>query len=157
MYNVTSHTQILIIWYIHTTAYPDIPQADGPEVLEFRKNSVLIAFQWTQAYKKGISYIIDTIPLANNITYLAVANVQLQVSYNTIYNVSMRSSCGQSNVTIETSNILLNFSEFTNLMMMIIFLLCNQYTCTYSQMYPTSDRSWWFCESHLWWPSSSGD
>ena len=108
----------LVIHYIHTTAYPDISQVDGPEVLEFRKDSVVTAFQWTQAYKKGISYTIDTIPLANNITYFAVANVQLQVSYNTIYNVSMRSSCGQSNVTIETSNILLNFSKFSNLIMM---------------------------------------
>ena len=91
------------------TAYSDIPQVDGPEVLEFRKDSVIIGFEWIEAHRNGVSYTIDTVPPSNNITYYhAGTSVQLQISYNTIYNVSVKSSCGQNDTV---TFIILNYSE----------------------------------------------
>ena len=97
--------KILII-----TAYSTIPQLNGPEVLDFRNDGVIVAIEWIEAHKRGVSYIAHIVPPANNITYYhAGASVQLQIFYNTVYNVSMKSSCGRNSTT---TYITLNFSEF---------------------------------------------
>ena len=80
-----------------------------PTVTEFGDNDVTVTFQWTHG--DGVSYALDVIPPANhNITFLeASASVQIQVLYNTAYNVSLKSSlCGQINAS---TSFLLNFSE----------------------------------------------
>ena len=96
---------------IHITAYSDTPQVDGPEVLEYGKENVLIAFEWMEAHKNGVSYIVDAVPPPNNITYYHTgASVQLQIFYNTIYNVSVKSYCGQNDTV---TFITLNYCEFS--------------------------------------------
>jgi hypothetical protein len=101
----------LNIIIIIITAYSDnIPQVESPEVVEFGKDSIIISFEWIEAHKNGVSYIIDTVPPSNNITYYhAGARVQLQISYNTVYNVSVKPLCGQSDTV---TFITLNYSEF---------------------------------------------
>ena len=97
-----------IVIIIHIIAYSDIPQVDGPEVLEFGKDSVIIVFEWIEAHKSGVSYNIDSIPPPNNVTY-AGSSVQLQLLYNTVYNVSTKSACGLNDTA---TFITLNYSEF---------------------------------------------
>ena len=79
--------------------------------MDFRNDSVVVAFEWIEAHKRGVSYIAHTVPPANNIAYYyhAGASVQLQIFYNTVYNVSMKSSCGENSTT---TYITLNFSKF---------------------------------------------
>ena len=91
--------------------YLDFPEIDspGPEAVEFGVDSVIVAFQWTR--QDGTSYILDVVPQANhNITFLeAIVSVQIQVLYNTVYNVSIKSSlCGQVNAS---TSFFVNFSE----------------------------------------------
>ena len=88
--------------------YIDPPEVDDPEVMEFGGDNVVVAFQWTR--EDGVSYTLDIVPHANhNITFQAIASVQVQVLYNTVYNVSIKSSlCGQINAT---TSFLLNFGK----------------------------------------------
>ena len=78
----------------------DSPEIDSPETIQFGVDNVIVAFQWTP--QDGVSYIIDVFPQANhNVTFLgAIASVQMQVLYNAVYNVSVKSSlCGQVNAS----------------------------------------------------------
>ena len=88
--------------------YLDPPAVDNFEVVEFGGNNVIVAFQWTR--EDGVSYTLDVTPQAeHNISFQAFASVQIQVLYNTVYDVSIKSSlCGQINAT---TSFLLNFGE----------------------------------------------
>jgi hypothetical protein len=90
--------------------YLDPTEVDDPQITEFGVNDVSVTFQWTRG--DGVSYTLDVFPPANhNITFLeTIASVQIQVLYNVVYNVSLKSSlCGQINAS---TSFLLNFSKF---------------------------------------------
>ena len=87
----------------------DSPEIDSPEAVEFGVGNIIVAFQWT--HQDGVSYTLDVVPQANhNISYLgAIASVQVQVPYNIVHNMSIKSSlCGQVNAS---TSFFVNFSE----------------------------------------------
>lgn len=105
--------------HIHTTAYSadTIPQVNGPVVLDFRNDSVIVVFEWAEAHKRGVSYIIHTALPTNNVTsYHTGSSVQLQLFYNVVYNMSMTSSCGQNSTT---TYVTMKFSKYLRPLMRI--------------------------------------
>ena len=94
--------------------YPDSPNLTAPRILEFRTDIIIVLFDWNQSqhHRNHISYHVDVIPqhlVHNMITLTSSASAQLQLSYNTYYNVSITAIlCGQRNATIIVS---LDFGE----------------------------------------------
>ena len=88
--------------------YLDLPEVNNPVAMEFGADNVIVAVQWTR--KDGVKYSLDVVPQANyNISFQVIASAQIHVLYNTVYNVSIKSSlCGQVNAT---TSFLLNFGE----------------------------------------------
>ena len=91
------------------TVYPDAPEVDTPIVLEFGAYNVAVMIQWTNENTSILSYTLDIVPCAN-ITEIEAGSVQLQVLYNTIYNVSIISTlCG---VNSAVTSVMLNYGKF---------------------------------------------
>ena len=69
---------------------------------EYRADSIAVIIEWTQW--KGVSYNITIVPMVPMI-YTGSISVQLTVSYNTKYNVSLEASTvcqsiGSSKITL---------------------------------------------------------
>ena len=82
-------------------------------MLEFGTDSVIVLIEWIQMGQHEndvhVVYSIDATPPVN-VVFIKSSSAQLQVSYNTQYNVSIIASlCGRSNAT---TMIILNFGEF---------------------------------------------
>ena len=88
----------------------------APRVLEFRRNSIVVLIEWIQSQRHGhdttYNINVEAFPqdLVNNIiTITNTTSAQLQLSYNTHYNVSITATlCGQWNATTIIS---LDFGE----------------------------------------------
>ena len=70
---------------------------------EYRADSIAVIIEWTQW--KGVSYNITMIVPMVPVIYTGSTSVQLTVSYNTKYNVSLEGSTvcqsiGASNITL---------------------------------------------------------
>ena len=77
-------------------AFPDPPLVGAPRVLEFRRNSVIVLIEWIQSqrHRHDTTYSVDVVPhdlvlVHNIITLNSSMSAQLQLSYNTSYNVSI--------------------------------------------------------------------
>ena len=82
-------------------------------MLGFGTDSVAVVLEWTWAHENGLSYIVETVPQVN-ITFQGTVSFQLQVLYNIVYNVSIKSSlCGQTSV-------ILKFSKFKAIILMMM-------------------------------------
>ena len=96
-------------------AFPDPPFVGAPRALEFRTNSIVVLIEWIQSrhHRYDTTYSVNAIPwdlVHNIITLTSSTSAQLQLSYNTNYNVSIIATlCGQRNATTIVS---LYFGEY---------------------------------------------
>ena len=75
----------------------------------YEEEKILVTLDWIP--ENGISYSITTIPEAAAVVFNATTSVQLELHYNTLYNVSILATlCGQSNTTTAVYHSL-NISE----------------------------------------------
>ena len=85
----------------------------APRTVEFRTDIIIVLFDWNQSqcHRNDTMYRVDAIPQGLvHITLTSSTSAQLQLSYNTHYNVSITATlCGQKNATTIVS---LNFGEY---------------------------------------------
>ena len=97
--------------YVVSLAHPDPPDVGIPEVLEFGTDNIIILVEWIQSrhHENHTAYSIDAMPQVT-VAFIKSTSAQLQISYNTQYNVSITAFlCGHSNAT---TMIMLEFGEF---------------------------------------------
>ena len=73
-------------------------------MVEYRADSLIVLIDWTIIrYEEHItSFTIDATPEVVNVVSVDRMSAQLQISYNTQYNVSIIATlCGISNITTE--------------------------------------------------------
>lgn len=79
--------------------------------LDFRTNSILVFIDWNKSrlHENDMAYKVDALPQAL-VTFTSTTSVQLQVSYNILYNVSVTATlCGQRDAT---TTVLLSVGEY---------------------------------------------
>ena len=81
---------------------------------EYRANNISIIVEWTE--EEGVSYNITIIPMVP-ITFTESTSVELIVSYNTEYNVSLEAVAVCRSVA--PSHIRLFYGEFSNLSILV--------------------------------------
>ena len=91
----------------------------GPQILEvstsleqFERDGVTVILEWTLEYSGTFySYHVTVVPSVAILTYSGRVRVQLKVSYDVSYNISVVASslCGQRNVTAFT---ILHYGEY---------------------------------------------
>ena len=103
---------IMITTHAVSIAHPEGPHVGPPRVLEYRADSVIALIDWriiqTQHYEEDTAFSIDSIPEVIVVS-MNSTSVQLQISYNTQYNVSITATlCGLGNTT---ATVTLHFGE----------------------------------------------
>ena len=93
-------------------AHPEGPDVEPPRVLEYRASSLIALIDWrivqTQHYEEDTAFSIDSIPDVIVVS-MNTTSAQLQISYNTQYNVSITATlCGFGNTT---ATVTLHFGE----------------------------------------------
>ena len=90
------------------SVYPDFPEVDDAEILQYGTDNVLVVIQWS--HQSIVSYNVNTIPQVLNATFIERTRIQMLVFYNTLYNVSITATlCGQNNAT---TIVMLNYGRF---------------------------------------------
>jgi hypothetical protein len=85
---------------LYSIANPDLPEIEM-RVLENGMESIAALLEWSPERPGNTTvYTVVMVPQPKNIAFIESTTVQLQLSYNTQYNVSITATlCGLSNAT----------------------------------------------------------